>query len=311
MFKDYYSILEVTRQAKAKDIKQAYRRLALKYHPDRNPNDKSAEEKFKTALEAYQTLSSPECRSRYDLEYELRFQLKFQSYAAGTSFVKPAGRTADSHSQAHHHGSHAHTANTTMPVYHGSGDSATEQFFEYMSRKHAAECHAQETEVERVTVECPDCNGMGLRHYIFGCARCGGEGYYTEVHNSAYQSCPACRGNGYGELFFAECLCDYCDGLGIVQPKTKDNPCVHCHGYGWTLADSLWRRAYMPYRAFIAKKEECYWCNGTGVAAAALEADEDKQCPVCQGRGWTGSDMFRKKRTCRRCKGSGTNSHAK
>lgn len=66
MAKDYYSTLEVDRNSTDADIKKAYRRLALKYHPDRNPGDKSAEEKFKEINEAYSCLSDPQKKSNYD-----------------------------------------------------------------------------------------------------------------------------------------------------------------------------------------------------------------------------------------------------
>ena len=66
MGKDYYAILGVSRQATQAEIKKAYRRLAIKYHPDRNPGDKVAEEKFKEAAEAYEILGDPEKRARYD-----------------------------------------------------------------------------------------------------------------------------------------------------------------------------------------------------------------------------------------------------
>jgi curved DNA-binding protein len=65
-YKDYYEILGVDRKADADEIKSAYRKLALKYHPDRNPSDKSAEEKFKEINEAYQVLSDDEKRAHYD-----------------------------------------------------------------------------------------------------------------------------------------------------------------------------------------------------------------------------------------------------
>ncbi len=64
--RDYYEVLGVSKNANAKDIKKAYRKLAVKYHPDKNPNDKSAEEKFKEAAEAYDVLSTPEKKQRYD-----------------------------------------------------------------------------------------------------------------------------------------------------------------------------------------------------------------------------------------------------
>ena len=64
--RDYYEILGLSKGAGEEDIKKAYRKLAIKYHPDKNPDDKSAEEKFKEAAEAYEVLSSPEKRQRYD-----------------------------------------------------------------------------------------------------------------------------------------------------------------------------------------------------------------------------------------------------
>ncbi|MFM7191744.1 MAG: DnaJ domain-containing protein, partial [Microcystaceae cyanobacterium] len=65
-FKDYYAILGVSKSAQEDEIKKTFRKLALKYHPDRNPGDKAAEEKFKEISEAYEVLSDPEKRQKYD-----------------------------------------------------------------------------------------------------------------------------------------------------------------------------------------------------------------------------------------------------
>ncbi len=64
--RDYYEVLGVSKNANSKEIKKAYRKIAIKYHPDKNPDDKSAEEKFKEAAEAYDVLSDTEKRQRYD-----------------------------------------------------------------------------------------------------------------------------------------------------------------------------------------------------------------------------------------------------
>jgi molecular chaperone DnaJ len=64
--RDYYEVLAVSRTASDQEIKSAYRRLAVKYHPDKNPNDATAEEKFKEAAEAYSVLQDAEQRRRYD-----------------------------------------------------------------------------------------------------------------------------------------------------------------------------------------------------------------------------------------------------
>ena len=64
--RDYYEVLGVDKKASADEIKKAYRKLAIKYHPDRNPGDKEAEEKFKEAAEAYDVLSDADKRARYN-----------------------------------------------------------------------------------------------------------------------------------------------------------------------------------------------------------------------------------------------------
>ena len=64
--RDYYDILGVQKNASADEIKKAYRKVAMQYHPDRNPGDKSAEEKFKEAAEAYEVLSDADKKAQYD-----------------------------------------------------------------------------------------------------------------------------------------------------------------------------------------------------------------------------------------------------
>lgn len=64
--RDYYEILDVSKDASKEEIKKSYRKKALKYHPDKNPDDKGAEQKFKEAAEAYEVLSNADKKARYD-----------------------------------------------------------------------------------------------------------------------------------------------------------------------------------------------------------------------------------------------------
>ena len=70
--RDYYEVLGVSKTASEDEIKKAYRKIAIKYHPDRNPGDKEAEEKFKEAAEAYNVLHDPKTRQQYDVYCDIR-----------------------------------------------------------------------------------------------------------------------------------------------------------------------------------------------------------------------------------------------
>ena len=86
--RDYYEVLGVAKTATADEIKSAYRKLAMKYHPDRNPGDKAAEEKFKEAAEAYDVLHDPDKRQRYD-------QFGHQAFANGQGGYGAGGMSMD------------------------------------------------------------------------------------------------------------------------------------------------------------------------------------------------------------------------
>ena len=86
MAKDYYEILGVSKSASADEMKKAYRKLAMKYHPDKNPGDKKAEDRFKELNEAYQTLSDAKAKQNYDQFGHFSSQAGGAGFGAGNPF---------------------------------------------------------------------------------------------------------------------------------------------------------------------------------------------------------------------------------
>ncbi|HEY6242308.1 MAG TPA: molecular chaperone DnaJ [Pyrinomonadaceae bacterium] len=207
--RDYYEILGVTRTASEQEIKSAYRRLAVKYHPDKNPNDASAEEKFKEAAEAYGVLQDSEQRRRYD-----RFGHAGVSAGAGAgSWGAPGfGGIEDILGDLFGFGD----------VFGGSRSG---------SRRSAAQRGADLRYDLEITLE-EAANGMTAQLRIprlEGCEACKGSGAAPGTHA---ESCQTCGGTGqvrYQQGFFSVArTCGTCRGAGQVI-KT---PCKECKGAG-------------------------------------------------------------------------------
>ena len=214
---DYYELLGVARDASPEDIKKAYRKLAVKYHPDKNPGDKSAEDKFKEISHAYETLSDPGKRSRYDQFGEAAFQ-----YGGGGfgGFHDPfevfrevfgGGAFGD-----------------ILEGMFGFGSSrrrgpARGRDLEYglkIDFLEAARGTTKQIKIRRHE-NCSECAGTGAKAGTgkAACSRCGGTGQVSQSSGffSISRTCEVCR--GAGQIIKEPCA--VCGGSGKVEAVKK------------------------------------------------------------------------------------------
>jgi len=209
--RDYYEVLEVTRTATEVEIKSAYRKLAMKYHPDRNPGDKAAEDKFKEAAEAYAILADAEKRSLYD-----RFGHKGVSSAAG------AGGGFDP-SVFNEFGDLGEILGNMF----GFGDL-------FGGRRRGGPQRGSDLRYDLEIAFDESARGMETTVQIpreENCETCKGSG---AAAGSTPTTCPQCRGQGqvrFQQGFFQVArTCPQCRGTGKIVTK----PCATCRGTGRT-----------------------------------------------------------------------------
>ena len=212
--KDFYEVLGVSKNATESDLKRAYRRLAMKYHPDRNPDDKEAEGKFKEAKEAYEILSDDEKRNAYD-----RFgHAGVDPNAAGGFGGGQAGNFSDVFGDIfgdifggqQQRGGGGGRSN----VYRGSDlRYAMEVTLEQAARGHTTEIRVPSWDT------CTTCKGSGAKPGTkpVTCKTCNGQGQVRMQQGffSIQQTCPNCEGSGKS----IPDPCTACNGAGRVKKQ--------------------------------------------------------------------------------------------
>ena len=222
--RDYYEVLGVARDATAEQIKKAYRKLAMKHHPDRNPGDKGAEEQFKEIGEAYEVLSDAEKRAAYDRYGHAAFQAGGMGGGGGFGggfggFHDPMDLFSQVFGSAFRGGFEELFGGGRRPRSGRQRGSDLRYDLE-ITLEEAAFGAEKGLEIERF-VACDKCGATGSRGGggTKACAKCGGRGVVARQAGIFIQqsTCPDCR--GVGEVVSDPCAA--CRGEGRVQRESR------------------------------------------------------------------------------------------
>ena len=215
--RDYYEVLGVDKSASDDEIKKAYRKIAIKYHPDRNPDNKEAEEKFKEAAEAYDVLRDPQKRQQYD-------QFGFNGPQGGFGgFGGGAGMNMDDIFSMFgdifggHGGGGFGFGGSAQPQMHQGSDLRIKV---KLNLKEVANGVTKKFKVHK-DLKCPDCQGTGSEGGAKPetCNTCHGTGYTIKSVRSIFgmmqtqAACPTCHGEGT----VIKNKCKTCGGDGVVK----------------------------------------------------------------------------------------------
>jgi molecular chaperone DnaJ len=219
--RDFYEILEVSKNASPEEIKKAYRKQALKYHPDRNPGDKASEEKFKEAAEAYEVLSDPQKKARYD---------QFGHAGLGGNAGGGFGEGMTMEDIFSHFGDIF--SDFGFGGFGGFSSRGGGRSSEHVAKGSNLRVKVKLTlpEIEKGVekklkvakyITCTDCSGSGAKGSgaYNTCDTCRGAGRVTRVTNtflgqmSTTQACPTC--NGEGKIIVNKC--NKCSGEGVMR----------------------------------------------------------------------------------------------
>ncbi|MFA9371197.1 MAG: molecular chaperone DnaJ [Labilibaculum antarcticum] len=218
--RDYYEVLGVVKSASETEIKKAYRKKAIQYHPDKNPDDKQAEENFKEAAEAYEVLSNPEKRQRFD-----QYGHAGMSGSAGGGYSGGGMNMEDIFSHfgdifggGGFGGGFGGGGRSSRRVNRGSNlrvkvKLTLQEISEGVEKKIKVKKH----------IECKSCNGSGAKDgsSFSSCSTCHGSGQITRIQNTILgqmqtaSTCPSCGGEG--KIITNKCTS--CSGEGTVQDE--------------------------------------------------------------------------------------------
>jgi molecular chaperone DnaJ len=216
--RDYYEVLGVSKGASEEEIKKAYRKLAIKYHPDKNPDDKSAEDKFKEAAEAYEVLSDPEKRQRYN-----------QFGHAGVGGSAGAGGYGGGMNMDDIFSQFGDIFGGAFGGFSGGGRSGGRRVNRGSNLRVKVKlslqdiAHGVEKKIKvNKHVSCKSCHGSGAKSGNYdACRTCNGSGVITRVQQTilgamqTQTTCNVCQGEGK----IIRDKCNSCHGDGIVREE--------------------------------------------------------------------------------------------
>lgn len=229
--RDYYEVLGVNKSASDAEIKKAYHKLAMKYHPDKNPGDKAAEEKFKEANEAYEILSDPDKKDKYDRFGHAGVDPNFGAGQGGFGGFGGFGNFGGGFG-----GAGGINFDDIFDMFGGMGGARRSsrrggpqkgndlQKTITIDFTEAVFGCSKQIEIPK-NVKCKTCNGTGAKAGTSkkACDQCGGSGQVTQVSNTPFgrfqniSTCPKCGGSGQ----IIETPCPDCSGTGRIHKTVK------------------------------------------------------------------------------------------